>query len=171
MDRSVPSRALAHRRILLFSWHWRLTTSQSQYPAPAHDSYGQAPQQGYGAPQQGHYDQGYDPNRSTSPYPPPAQHQQGYHDPNQQYGAPQQQHGYGEQQGYGAQQHGQPGAPGGPAEGDRGLGSTLIGGAGGAFLGNKLGGGALGTIGGLVAGAIGANVLGDKYVHTHEYRG
>lgn len=48
-------------------------------------------------------------------------------------------------------------------EGDRGLGSTLIGGAGGAFLGNKLGGGALGTIGGLVAGAIGANVLSDKY--------
>jgi len=53
-----------------------------------------------------------------------------------------------------------PGALG--AEGDRGLGSTLIGGASGAFLGNKLGGGALGTIGGLVAGAIGANALSDK---------
>ena len=37
-----------------------------------------------------------------------------------------------------------------------------IGGAGGAFLGNKLGGGALGTMGGLIAGAIGANVLSDK---------
>jgi hypothetical protein len=31
-------------------------------------------------------------------------------------------------------------------------------------LGNKLGGGAFGTLGGLVAGAIGANVLSDKYV-------
>jgi hypothetical protein len=30
------------------------------------------------------------------------------------------------------------------------------------MLGNKLGGGALGTIGGLVAGAIGANMLSDK---------
>jgi hypothetical protein len=146
----------------------RKLTFEKGYQAPPHDSYQQhqqSQQHGYGAPPQGQYDQSYDPNRSHSPYPPPQQHLQGYQDPHQQ----QQQHGYGDQQqGYGApqpaygQQHGQPGAPGGPAEGDRGLGSTLIGGASGAFLGNKLGGGALGTIGGLVAGAIGANVLSDK---------
>lgn len=150
-----------------------LTRTQNPYPAPAHDQYGQAQQhqQGYGAPH-GQYDQSYDANRSHSPYPPAAQHQQ-YSDPNQQYG--QQQHGqqqYGQQQqhGYGDQQHqqgqyGQPGVPsgpGGPADGERGLGSTLIGGAGGAFLGNQLGGGALGTIGGLIAGAVGANMLSDK---------
>jgi hypothetical protein len=96
------------------------------------------------------------------------QSHQGYQDPNQQHGyggqpgyGDHQQQGYGQQPAYG-QPHGQPGAPGGPAEGDRGLGSTLIGGAGGAFLGNKMGGGTLGTLGGLVAGAIGANVLSDK---------
>jgi len=49
------------------------------------------------------------------------------------------------------------------ADGERGLGSTLIGSAGGAFVGHKLGGGPLGTIGGLVAGAIGANVLDSKH--------
>jgi hypothetical protein len=43
------------------------------------------------------------------------------------------------------------------------LGSTLIGGAGGAFVGHKLGGGPLGTIGGLVAGAMGANILDSKH--------
>ena len=80
-----------------------------------------------------------------------------------QYGQ-QQQHGYGDQQ-HQQGQYGQPGVPGGPsgpADGERGLGSTLIGGAGGAFLGNQLGGGALGTIGGLIAGAVGANMLSDK---------
>ena len=113
-------------------------------------------------------------NRGHSPYPPSAQQQQ-YHDPTQQYGQQpygqqqhgQQQHGYGDQQhqqGYGQQQgqYGQTGVPGDPADGERGLGSTLIGGAGGAFLGNKMGGGALGTIGGLIAGAVGANMLSDK---------
>ena len=150
------------RNALKLRCHARLLTStQSQYPPPAHDQYGQAPQQhGYGA-SQGQYDQSYDANRSHSPYPPPAQHQQ--------YGQQPQQHGYGDQQhqqGHGQQpgQYGQPGAPGGPADGERGLGSTLIGGAGGAFLGNKMGGGALGTIGGLIAGAVGANMLSDQYV-------
>lgn len=81
----------------------------------------------------------------------PSGHQQPpYHDPNQQYGA--------QPQGYGDQTHGQPGA-----EGDRGLGSTLVGGAGGAFVGNKLGGGTLGTLGGALLGAVGANMISDKY--------
>lgn len=47
--------------------------------------------------------------------------------------------------------------------GERGLGATLIGGAGGAFIGHELGGGALGTIGGIVAGAIGANMLEHRH--------
>lgn len=38
-----------------------------------------------------------------------------------------------------------------------------MGSAGGAFIGHKLGGGALGTVGGLVAGAIGANLLDSKH--------
>lgn len=53
-----------------------------------------------------------------------------------------------------------------PSEADRGLGATLIGGGGGAYLGKKLGGGSpLGAIGGSVVGALAANMLeGDKYV-------
>ncbi|PZC90796.1 DUF4175 domain containing protein [Pyrenophora tritici-repentis] len=154
-----------------------LTPRDSPYPPPSHDSYGQTPQHGYGAPPSEHYQQSYDPNRSTSPYPPPAHQQQGYNDPNQQYGGhqqvgyhdPNQQHGahqqqgyQDQQQGYGAPQYGQPGAPGGPADGDRGLGSTLIGGAGGAFVGNKLGGGAMGAVGGALLGAVAANFVSDK---------
>lgn len=38
-----------------------------------------------------------------------------------------------------------------------------MGGAGGAFVGHKLGGGVLGTMGGMVAGAVGANYLSDKH--------
>lgn len=58
-------------------------------------------------------------------------------------------------------------APGQPGpEGERGLGASLLGGAAGAFAGHKMGGGGLGTVGGMIAGAIGANVLehsvGDK---------
>jgi hypothetical protein len=37
-----------------------------------------------------------------------------------------------------------------------------MGGAGGAFVGNKLGGGTLGTLGGALLGAVGANLLPDK---------
>lgn len=43
--------------------------------------------------------------------------------------------------------------------GERGLGATVLGGAGGAFLGHKLEHGALGTIGGLAIGAIAANAF------------
>jgi hypothetical protein len=61
----------------------------------------------------------------------------------------------------------QPGQPGydpnavGP-DGEKGLGSTLLGGGAGAFLGHKAGGGALGTVIGTVVGAIGANIVSDK---------
>lgn len=51
------------------------------------------------------------------------------------------------------------GGPGGAGEGERGLGATLIGAAGGGFLGHEVGGGALATIGGMIAGAVGANKL------------
>lgn len=58
-------------------------------------------------------------------------------------------------------QPGYPTGPGGP-EGDKGLGSTLLGGAAGGFAGHKLGGGFLGTAGGAVLGAVGMNMA------THE---
>lgn len=45
------------------------------------------------------------------------------------------------------------------ADGERGLGATVLGGAGGAFLGHKMEHGALGTIGGLAIGAIAANAF------------
>ena len=48
------------------------------------------------------------------------------------------------------------GGPVGP-EGERGLGSTILGAAGGGFVGHKLGGGMLGTAGGALAGAVGMN--------------
>jgi hypothetical protein len=43
--------------------------------------------------------------------------------------------------------------------GERGLGATVLGGGAGAFLGNKMHHGALGTIGGLAIGAIAANAF------------
>ena len=42
---------------------------------------------------------------------------------------------------------------------EKGIGATLVGGGAGAFLGHELGGGALGTVGGMIAGAVGANAL------------
>ena len=45
------------------------------------------------------------------------------------------------------------------ADGERGIGATLLGGAGGAFLGHKMEHGALGTLGGLAIGAIAANAF------------
>jgi hypothetical protein len=47
-------------------------------------------------------------------------------------------------------------------EGERGLGSTLLGGAAGGFMGKKLGGGILGTAGGAVLGAVGMNMATNK---------
>ena len=47
-------------------------------------------------------------------------------------------------------------------EGERGLGSTLLGGASGVFIGKKICVCGLGSVGGSVLGAIGANLL-DKH--------
>ncbi|KAK6811501.1 hypothetical protein RU639_012693 [Aspergillus parasiticus] len=55
-------------------------------------------------------------------------------------------------------------------EGEKGLGSTLVGGAGGAFVGHEVGKksdhGVLGTIGGAIAGAFAAN-LASNAVKNH----
>lgn len=49
-------------------------------------------------------------------------------------------------------------------DGERGLASTILGGAAGAFLGNEVGHkGTLGTLGGALVGAIGANALEKQY--------
>ncbi|KAJ4863421.1 hypothetical protein T069G_04375 [Trichoderma breve] len=55
------------------------------------------------------------------------------------------------------------------ANGERGLGATVVGGGIGAFAAKKSGGGLLGAIGGAAAGAIGANMLEHayKYVVLH----
>lgn len=141
----------------------------NQYNAPpAHDPYAQqqaphsySPAPSYGNQVAPYPHQGDVQARDHSPYP-PAQYNAPPH--GDAYGGQYGQQGYGQQPpqqyggGYDANPHG--GAPGaGGPEGERGLGATLVGGAGGAFVGHKLGGGALGTVGGLIAGAIGANVL------------
>ncbi|KAJ5755508.1 hypothetical protein N7533_005051 [Penicillium manginii] len=58
-------------------------------------------------------------------------------------------------------QYGNPIGPGG-AQDEKGLGSTVVGGAAGGYAGHKLGGGFLGTTAGAVLGAIGMNAA------THE---
>lgn len=56
-------------------------------------------------------------------------------------------------------QPGQSPVPVGPGqEGERGLGSTVLGATGGGFLSHKLGAGMLGTAGGALAGAAGMNM-------------
>ncbi|MCJ1223703.1 hypothetical protein MMC12_000346 [Toensbergia leucococca] len=61
----------------------------------------------------------------------------------------------------------------GPSDGkkdhsrERGLGASLVGAAGGGFLGHEVGGGALGTIGGMIAGAVSAN-MAEKEWEKHE---
>ncbi|PNP56399.1 hypothetical protein THARTR1_03555 [Trichoderma harzianum] len=52
------------------------------------------------------------------------------------------------------------------ANGDRGLGATVVGGGIGAFAAKKSGGGLLGAIGGAAAGAIGANMLQHAYKYV-----
>jgi hypothetical protein len=57
----------------------------------------------------------------------------------------------------------------GASEGERGLGANLAGLAAGGFLGNKLGrGGAIGTIGGAVVGAIAAQAAERQYAKRKE---
>ncbi|KAJ5974316.1 hypothetical protein N7481_011526 [Penicillium waksmanii] len=91
-------------------------------------------------------------DRGHSPYP-PQQHQQQY--PPQ--GASASYYGNAPPQG----QYGNAPGPGGP-EGEKGLGSTLVGGAAGGFAGHKLGGGFLGSAAGAAIGAVGMNMA------THE---
>lgn len=88
----------------------------------------------------------YPDDREHSPYPP----QQPY----QQPGANSSYYGVGAHQ----EKPGQSPAPGGP-EGEKGLGSTVIGATGGGILGHKLGHGVLGTAGGALAGAAGMNIV------------
>ncbi|KAL3481278.1 hypothetical protein BJX99DRAFT_253582 [Aspergillus californicus] len=61
-----------------------------------------------------------------------------------------------------------------PGEEERGLGATVIGGAGGAFVGHKIGKksdhGVLGTVGGAIAGAVVAN-FASNIVKGHHGRG
>ncbi|KAJ5576054.1 hypothetical protein N7535_002980 [Penicillium sp. DV-2018c] len=100
-----------------------------------------------GPPQGGPgYDYGQPQNRDHSPYPP--EKKQGGESSSYYGTAPQ------------PYQQGPPGAVG--PEGERGLGSTLLGGAAGGFVGNKMGHGFLGTAGGAVLGAVGANMASHK---------
>ncbi|KAJ5614865.1 hypothetical protein N7528_008519 [Penicillium herquei] len=109
---------------------------QGQYPPQYNTQPGGYPNApNYGYPQQNAPRQSYQPHGESASY--------------YQTGAPPQQ-----QPGYA------PG-PGGP-EGEKGLGSTLVGGAAGGFAGHQMGGGFLGTAGGAILGAVGMNLA------THE---
>ncbi|KAJ6031005.1 hypothetical protein N7540_001737 [Penicillium herquei] len=143
------------------------------YP-PQQGQYGHVAQQSNNNPQYG-----IDPTQPGQQYPPQYNAQVGGYPNAPNYGYPPQQSGpqqSGPQQPYqsrgesasyyqtGAPPQQQPGyAPGpGGAEGDRGLGSTLVGGAAGGFAGHQMGGGFLGTAGGAILGAVGMNMA------THE---
>lgn len=56
-------------------------------------------------------------------------------------------------------------------ESDRGIGSTLVGGIGGAYVGHQMGGG-MATAGGAVFGALGANAVSHSLcVTSHANKG
>lgn len=135
-------------------------------------------QQGYGQ-QPGAY--GQPEGQGYQSYNPEHQYQQGQYQGSPGYGQPPQDRGHspyppqqqqypqgggGESSSYyggnapAQYQQGQPGAVG--QEGDRGLGSTLLGGAAGGFVGKKLSHGILGTAGGAVLGAVGMNMATNK---------
>ena len=57
----------------------------------------------------------------------------------------------------------------GGSEGERGLGATLLGGAGGAWLGHEFGKGTLETLGGAIVGAVAGKAL-EKEVEKHKER-
>ncbi|CAI7598103.1 unnamed protein product [Penicillium pancosmium] len=142
------------------------------------------PQQGLGAttPPQGLYPSKQEPGYGQNPA---GGNQQGYHVPYNEQRAPQNQFpvgpGYGtpssqpgnlpypQQQPYAPvgenasyygtaplDQYGNPIGPAGPQD-EKGLGSTVVGGAAGGYAGHKLGGGFLGSTAGAVLGAIGMN--------------
>ncbi|KAJ9273258.1 hypothetical protein DTO212C5_843 [Paecilomyces variotii] len=104
---------------------------------------------------QGHY--GYygppDNTRGYSPSPnPQQQQQQPPYDPSNPHAQ------YGE---------GAPGADPNAADGERGLGSSLIGGAAGYYLGHKKNHGFLGAVGGAILG----NIIGDKIKEHRHHEG
>lgn len=113
---------------------------QDYYGQPGQDAtrtYGTPSDPSHQFPQQGAYNQDPYPADPNNPH---AQQQQGYYDPNN------------------------PNAV--PGEGERGLGSSLAGGAAGYFLGKKAGNhGVLGALGGAVIG----NYLGDKHKHNKRW--
>ncbi|KAJ6035877.1 hypothetical protein N7540_000156 [Penicillium herquei] len=57
---------------------------------------------------------------------------------------------------------------GNPEDAERGLGSTLIGGAGGAYVGHHMGGGGIATAGGAIIGALGANAVSHGLENHHQ---
>ncbi|EON69899.1 hypothetical protein W97_09163 [Coniosporium apollinis CBS 100218] len=129
---------------------------QSPYPLPGGDYQG-----GYNTtPHQPGYDQG--PPPSHSPYPAPYNEHQRAHSPFPPQG---QVEVYGGNQngGYGAPgppgDYGVPGDSSGPQDGERGFLGNTVGAAAGGYTGHKLCGGPLGTIGGIIAGVVGANLL------------
>lgn len=125
-------------------------TNQGDYP-------GYQQPQGYGQPQQQQLDPQYggygDRGHSPSGYPGQGANSSYYGAGGPGAGAPQ----YGAQGAYPQGPDGS-GGPDGP-EGEKGLAATVVGGAGGAFAGHKYAGGALGTLGGAVVGALGANAV------------
>lgn len=162
---AAEERAQAHRPFdaLSLSSDKPLTCSVLQGQQSPDPGYGGAPpygQQGYppygGPPQHGGYpqDHNYGQDRGHSPYP-PQQQSHGGESASYYGGAAPSGH---------APQYGQEPMPG--AEGERGLGSTLIGGAAGALLGNKLGHGKMATAGGALAGAVGLNMANKAYVDS-----
>lgn len=148
------------------------------YPPPL-PQYG-APSPAYGSPAPG-YSGGYAPpvshllladsfSTDTWPYKAPQQYEQprpgGYYDQGSHHNSSYGHHA--QPAGPGAyadadRGHGPPGSEGPDGGKERGLGATLVGASGGGFLGHELGGGALGTIGGAIAGAIGANMLEKRH--------
>ncbi|KAE8309215.1 hypothetical protein BDV41DRAFT_439503 [Aspergillus transmontanensis] len=145
--------------------YYQSTPAYDQQPHTQHPSYGQ--QQNYpppysAGPQQGGYPGEYGHGQGSYMNPP----QDGGHSP-----YPQQQYQQGESASYyGASTQSayasHPGQAPGPAgqEGEKGLGSSILGATGGGFVGHKLGGGLLGTAGGALVGAVGANLANKAYV-------
>ncbi|KAJ5883925.1 uncharacterized protein N7473_010811 [Penicillium subrubescens] len=68
-----------------------------------------------------------------------------------------------------------PSTTNGPPEGERGLGATVVGGAGGAFVGHQVGKksdhGTLGAVGGALAGAVMANMASKAIKGSHHGHG
>lgn len=104
-------------------------------------------QRGYGDNQQ---QQSY--SGQQYPHDPNNPQQQGHHDPNAPPFDP-------NAPPYDPNAPFDPNNPNGPAEGERGLGTSLLGGAAGYYMGHRKGHGFLGALGGAVAG----NFLGDKF--------